>query len=340
MDTEKNFSDYTLPELYEYLLTAPDEEVDAIYETIKGKNSKGDFGMLRMPNGTGGLWNGDEPTYTPKKRKKEESEGDPSMESTKGKSERDPSMESTEELKRACLSNTGHICLIKKPKSDEWRKGVITGATFDRRSDKMLYNIKTYEGRRITKAYNSKSLKITDDISKRKRYEREKDDFDVKQKPWTLEEAHQEVDKYIDKVGLPITFYRSYRLMEGRIVGVVHERNKRLVIYKIRSVEKDREPLRMKVATDPSIRYGEPDAFTESVKEKFIRGMFEKRDRACVDIEEKLLKCQERLAGIENRLLKAASQKLEAYQEMRKLLKMKLIRDRTRALKDEIDNKS
>ena len=65
-----------------------------------------------------------------------------------------------EELKK----NVNHRCQAVPFNTAEWVDGYIAGVIEEKRSNKVLYAIKTDDGRRIVKVYDSNLVHILDEV--------------------------------------------------------------------------------------------------------------------------------------------------------------------------------
>lgn len=139
--------------------------------------------------------------------------------------EKKPKM--TEEERHALAntlkSNIYHRCSAVPFNSAEWVSGFIAGVVEEKRSNKVLYAIKTDDGRRIVKVHDSNLLKIFDEV-----VEPERKRSHVKEKvEWTPEKIEEEISKVIENVGKKVDY------QDGRIVAIVVDRRAKNLLYKI-----------------------------------------------------------------------------------------------------------
>ena len=145
-----------------------------------------------------------------------------------------------EELKK----NVNHRCQAVPFNTAEWVDGYIAGVIEEKRTNKVLYAIKTDDGRRIIKVHDSNLVRILDEIvepEKRTRVRKVKDPVDKVE--WTPEAIAEEVNEVIDNVGRTVEF-EKYRITDengeehiemivGRIVAIVPDKRAQRLLYRI-----------------------------------------------------------------------------------------------------------
>ena len=145
-----------------------------------------------------------------------------------------------EELKK----NINHRCQAVPFNTIEWVDGYIAGVIEEKRSNKVLYAIKTDDGRRIIKVHDSNLVRILDEVvklEKRVRTRKVKDPADRVE--WTPEAIAEEVNKVISNVGKTVEFekYRTtdengeehIEMVVGRIVAIVPDKRAQRLLYRI-----------------------------------------------------------------------------------------------------------
>lgn len=145
-----------------------------------------------------------------------------------------------EELKK----NVNHRCQAVPFNTAEWVDGYIAGVIEEKRSNKVLYAIKTDDGRRIVKVHDSNLVRILDEViepEKKVRVRKVKDPVDKVE--WTPEAIAEEVNKVIGNVGKTVEFER-YRttdengeehieMSSGRITAIVPDKRAQRLLYRI-----------------------------------------------------------------------------------------------------------
>lgn len=145
-----------------------------------------------------------------------------------------------EELKK----NVNHRCQAVPFNTAEWVDGYITGVIEEKRSNKMLYAIKTDDGRRIIKVHDSNLVRILDEVvepEKKARARKAKDPADKIE--WTPEVIAEEVNEVIGNVGKLVEFekYRTtdengeehIEMVIGRIMAIVPDKRTQRLLYRI-----------------------------------------------------------------------------------------------------------
>ena len=148
-----------------------------------------------------------------------------------------------EELK----ANINHRCQVVPFNTAEWTGGYIVGVIEEKRSNKILYAIRTDEGKRIVKVHNSNLLRIFDEMVKpevRERFKRGRPVKKGKRVEWTPEMIAAEVNAVIGNVGKLVRF-EKYRTIdtetgaerveynEGRIVNIISDKKGQRLFYRI-----------------------------------------------------------------------------------------------------------
>ena len=131
--------------------------------------------------------------------------------------------EERQALAKELKANVYHRCNVVPFNSAEWVGGYIAGVVEEKRSNKVLYAIKTDDGRRIVKVHDSNLLKVLDEV-----VEPEKKRAHTKEKVvWTPEKIEEEVGKVIENVGKKVDY------QDGRIVALVVDKRAKNLLYKI-----------------------------------------------------------------------------------------------------------
>lgn len=229
-----------------------------------------------------------------------------------------------EELKK----NVNHRCQAVPFNTAEWVDGYIAGVIEEKRSNKVLYAIKTNDGRRIVKVHDSNLVRILDEVvepEKKARARKAKDPADKIE--WIPEVIAEEVNEVIGNVGKMVEFekYRTtdengeehIEMVVGRIVAIVPDKRVQRLLYRI-SVPAPIEgnPLATKtmhkVVKAGGIKIAEEfDEEGAQLNAKYL----ERREAAATRIpltpQDRVIRCEENVKKAEEKLQKA-QEELEA----------------------------
>lgn len=171
----------------------------------------------------------------------------PVSNSSKATQEKKPKM--TDEDRHALVEelkkNVNHRCQAVPFNTAEWVDGYIVGVIEEKRSNKVLYAIKTDDGRRIVKVYDSNLVRILDEVVKPEKkargFHKAKDPVDKIE--WTPEAIAEEINEVIGNVGKTVEFekYRTtdengeehIEMVVGRIVAIVPNKRTQRLLYRI-----------------------------------------------------------------------------------------------------------
>lgn len=147
-----------------------------------------------------------------------------------------------EELKK----NINHRCQAVPFNTAEWVDGYIAGVIEEKRSNKVLYAIKTDDGRRIVKVHDSNLVRILEEViePEKKAHGARKAKEASEKTEWTPEMIAEEVNTVIGNVGKTVKFekYRTadpetneekIEYTEGRIVAIVPDKRAQRLLYRI-----------------------------------------------------------------------------------------------------------
>ena len=234
-----------------------------------------------------------------------------------------------EELKK----NINHRCQAVPFNTAEWVDGYIAGVIEEKRSNKVLYAIKTDDGRRIVKVHDSNLVRIFDEVvevEKKARGGRKAKDPAAEKVEWTPEAIATAVNEVIGNVGKAVKFekYRTadpetgeekIEYNEGRIVAIVPDKRAQRLLYRI-SVPAPIEgnPLATKimhkvVTADLEIAE-EFDAEGEELNKKYCERREAAATRMPLTPQDRFVKCEEALKKAEEKLQKA-TEELEAKKQ-------------------------
>lgn len=229
-----------------------------------------------------------------------------------------------EELKK----NVNHRCQAVPFNTAEWVDGYIAGVIEEKRSNKVLYAIKTDDGRRIIKVHDSNLVRILDEVvepEKKARARKTKDPADKVE--WTPEAIAEEVNEVIGNVGKTVEFekYRTtdengeehIEMVVGRIVAIVPDKRAQRLLYRI-SVPAPIEgnPLATKtmhkVVKAEGIKIAEEfDEEGAQLNAKYLERREAAATRTPLTLQDRVIRCEENVKKAEEKLQKA-QEELEA----------------------------
>ena len=223
-----------------------------------------------------------------------------------------------EELKK----NVNHRCQAVPFNTVEWVDGYIAGVIEEKRTNNVLYAIKTDDGRRIVKVHDSNLVRILDEVvepEKKVHARKAKDPADKVE--WTPEVIAEEVNEVIGNVGKTIEFekYRTtdengeehIEMVVGRIVAIVPDKRAQRLLYRI-SVPTPIEgnPFAMKtmhkIVKAEGLKIAEEfDKEGAQLNAKYL----ERREAAAIRTslipQDRVIRCEENVKRAEEKLQKA-----------------------------------
>lgn len=229
-----------------------------------------------------------------------------------------------EELKK----NVNHRCQAVPFNTVEWVDGYIAGVIEEKRTNKVLYAIKTDDGRRIVKVHDSNLIRILDEVvelGKKARARKAKDPAD--KIGWTPEAIAEEINEVISNVGKLVEF-EKYRTIDengeehiemviGRIVAIVPDKRAQCLLYRI-SVPTPIEgnPLATKtmhkVVKAEGIKIAEEfDEEGAQLNAKYLERREAAATRTQLTRQDRVIRCEENVKKAEGKLQKA-QEELEA----------------------------
>lgn len=229
-----------------------------------------------------------------------------------------------EELKK----NVNHRCQAVPFNTVEWVDGYIAGVIEEKRTNKVLYAIKTDDGRRIVKVHDSNLVRILDEVvepEKKARARKAKDPADKVE--WTPEAIAEEVNEVIGNVGKTVEF-EKYRITDengeehiemvvGRIVAIVPDKRAQRLLYRI-SVPTPIEgnPLATKImhkiVKAEGIKIAEEfDEEGAQLNAKYLERREAAATRTPFTYQDRVIRCEENVKKAEEKLQKA-QEELEA----------------------------
>ena len=338
--TTKKFSQMTTKKLNALLATASDEDKKAIEAVLAAREQAQAPAAPAAPEATA-----EETPAAP--ASEEETQLSPEEEAaikaaeengglnllyngSKATQEKKPKMtdEDRHALAEELKKNVNHRCQAVPFNTAEWVDGYIAGVIEEKRSNKVLYAIKTDDGRRIVKVHDSNLVRILDEVvepEKKARARKAKDPADKVE--WTPEAIAEEVNKVIGNVGKGVAFekYRTtdengeehIEMISGRIVAIVPDKRTQHLLYRI-SVPAPIEgnPLATKtmykvVTTEGLLIAGEFDAEGAQLNAKYLERREAAATRTPLTPQDRVIRCEENVKKAEEKLQKA-QEELEA----------------------------
>lgn len=338
--TTKKFSQMTTKKLNALLATASDEDKKAIEAVLAAREQAQAPAAPAAPEATAeetpaAPASEEETQLSPEEEaaiKAAEENGGLNLlyNSSKATQEKKPKMTDEERhaLAEELKKNVNHRCQAVPFNTAEWVGGYITGVIEEKRSNKVLYAIKTDDGRRIIKVHGSNLVRILDEVvesEKKARARKAKDPADKVE--WTPEAIAEEVNEVIGNVGKTIEFekYRTtdengeehIEMVVGRIVAIVPDRRAQRLLYRI-SVPAPIEGNPLAAKTMHKIVKAEGIKIAEEFDEegaqlnaKYLERREAAATRTPLTPQDRVIRCEENVKKAEEKLQKA-QEELEA----------------------------
>lgn len=224
----------------------------------------------------------------------------PKAEAPKAKKLDETELHNLAETLRA--TNMHKRCEVVPFNTVEWVPGYIAAVVVDKKNGKIMYNIKTDDGRKVVKVHDSKLLKISEEKVTVVRAVRGKS---ATPKEALTPEALAELKaKYQGNIGAAVEFVDKENVtITGRIIGFMFDARVNTLFYKIQVVEGDATRIVHKVIDSEAIKVMLPlDEEGEAINAKYI----ERSSR-----ERKVLTKEEKIAQIQAKIDKIKAQKAE-----------------------------
>ena len=333
------FSQMTTKKLNALLATASDEDKKAIEAVLAAREQAQAPAAPAAPEATAEetFASEEETQLSPEEeaaiKAAEENGGlNPLYNGSKATQEKKPKMtdEDRHALAEELKKNVNHRCQAVPFNTIEWVDGYIAGVIEEKRSNKVLYAIKTNDGRRIIKVHDSNLVRILDELiepGKKVRARKVKDPVDKVE--WTPEVIAEEVNEVIGNVGKIVEFekYRTtdengeerIEMVVGRIVAIVPDKRAQCLLYRI-SVPTPIEgnPLATKTMHKVVKAEGEGIKIAEEFDEEGAQlnaKYLERREAAAIRTsltpQDRVIRCEENMKRAEEKLQKA-QEELEA----------------------------
>lgn len=332
----KKFSQMTTKKLNALLATASDEDKKAIEAVLTAREQATKPAAEEVSIPTPGpvedvLINEVSPEEEAAIKAAEENGGlNPMYNGSKSTLEKKPKMTDEERhaLAEELKKNVNHRCQAVPFNTAEWVDGYIAGVIEEKRSNKVLYAIKTDDGRRIVKVHDSNLVRILDEVvepEKKARARKAKDPADKVE--WTPEAIAEEVNEVIGNVGKTVEFekYRTtdengeehIEMVVGRIVAIVPDKRAQRLLYRI-SVPAPIEGNPLATKTMHKIVKAEGIKIAEEFDEegaqlnaKYLERREAAATRTPLTPQDRVIRCEENMKKAEEKLQKA-QEELEA----------------------------
>ena len=338
--TTKKFSQMTTKKLNALLATASDEDKKAIEAVLAAREQAQAPAAPAAPEATteetpAAPASEEETQLSPEEEaaiKAAEENGGLNLlyNGSKATQEKKPKMtdEDRHALAEELKKNVNHRCQAVPFNTVEWVDGYIAGVIEEKRSNKVLYAIKTDDGRRIVKVHDSNLVRILDEVvepEKKARARKAKDPADKIE--WTPEAIADEVNEVIGNIGKTVEFekYRTtdengeehIEMVIGRIVAIVPDKRAQRLLYRI-SVPAPIEgnPLATKtmhkVVKAGGIKIAEEfDEEGAQLNAKYLERREAAATRTPLTPQDRVIRCEENVKKAEEKLQKA-QEELEA----------------------------
>jgi hypothetical protein len=327
--TAKNFKQMTTKKLNALMATASDEDKAAIEAVLAAREQAQAPAAVEESQAEAA----EETPLTPEEeaiiKAAEENGGiNPVYNGSKATLEKKPKMTDEERhaLAEELKANINHRCQAVPFNTAEWVDGYIAGVVEEKRSNKVLYAIKTDDGRRIVKVHDSNLVRIFDEVItlEKKARTRKAKDSDAEKVEWTPEAIAEEVNEVIGNVGKTVEFekYRTtdengeehIEMIVGRIVAIVPDKRAQRLLYRI-SVPTPIEgnPLAAKimhkVVTAEGLQIAEGfDKEGQELNAKYCDRREAAATRTPLTPQDRVIRCEENLKKAEEKLQKAAEE--------------------------------
>ena len=246
--------------------------------------------------------------------------------------------EELQALANELKANVNHKCQVVPFNTIEWVDGYIAGVIVEKRSRKVMYAVKTVDGRRIVKVHDSKLIKVLDEVVNDTQRTASTRKANTAKVEWTPEVMNEEIEKVLPNVGRLVTFRRtgeahSDEEFMGRIVAITPDKRVSRLLYRIQvaaPTEEDPEATKImhKVSTSKEIEIAEDyDEIGAELNKKYIERREGGLQRTALTPQEKVVlyeanlkKAEEKLAQVQAQVEAKRQQLEEAKAELQKFL--------------------
>ena len=233
------------------------------------------------------------------------------------------------ELAESLKININHRCQVVPFNTIDWVGGYIAGVVEEKRSGKVLYAIKTDDGRRIVKVHDSNLIRIFDETVEPVRKARTaRASAKAERVEWTPELIAEEVSKIIGNVGKIVEFEKYSTtnpetgeeqpvMVQGRIVAITPDPRTQRLIYRINvAAPIEGNPFAVKVMHKVAGLEGlniaedfDDEGF--ALNQKYCARREAAAARTPLTPQDRVLRCEEAVKKAEEKLQKATTE-LEA----------------------------
>lgn len=321
---KKNFKQMSTKKLNALLETASEEEKNEILEVLNTRNA------ASAGAGAGAPAEGGELTEEEKAAiEAAEAENGATAESKKAPTkEKAPKLTDEECAALAEKLRTeavDHKCKVVPFNSIEWIDGVVVSIIVEKRTNKVMFAVKTDDGRRVVKAHDSQLIQILDETVERAKRTRGKksENADGSDEPWTDEEIEAAVKEVIGNVGKTVSYpeagaygqvAENAATITGRIVSLVPAKRSKSILYRIEIDQEDEKAPKKyahKVSTLDTLQIAEElDEAGQKINEAFTNRRY--KDPA----EAKPAKNEKEAFEYATEMFAKAEQQLEKYQQL------------------------
>lgn len=235
--TTKKFSQMSTKKLQTLIATASDEDKKAIQEVLDARMQVA-AQPAQEAQATGPKVVEIEPE-TPLSPEEEEAiaraEAAQANAATTGTKKRAKvSSEELAALVGQCKANVMHKCQVVPSGMLEWVEGYIAGVIKDERSQRVMYRIKTVDGKQAIKVHDSNMLRIFDEIAEKPATVAAKRAVKTKE-PMTEEQIQETAAEARKQIGKTVKFkpFGSDEELNGRIMGLMVDRRGPSFLYRV-----------------------------------------------------------------------------------------------------------
>lgn len=159
-----------------------------------------------------------------------------------------------EENLKTAKTYIGHKAMYVPAEDFEFYPAVVVGAVVDAKGT-VLVALRTEDGKRVTKKFGSKLLRVLDEMAEKPVRKRAK----AEKKPITDED----INLHREKVGLPVTLDE----VEGRVRGVQVDKRTCQIYLTIHLADGSKRHTKI---TNENLHFGEADSETETIRANYF----------------------------------------------------------------------
>lgn len=204
-----------------------------------------------------------------------------------------------DQIKEAIKANMHKRCEVVPFNTAEWEPGYIAGIVVDKRTDCVKYAIKLDDGRRVEKVYNSKLLRISDEVQKVETRQRGAEPRTA----LTLDQIDALKREYAPNIGKRVDYING----EGRITSFMFDARVDKLFYVVKHAD---GTFCHKVVTSKDLVIFDIDDEGKAINEKFMARL----DKVGASKEEKLAALKAKREKIEAQL-KAIEEQIQALND-------------------------